>query len=89
MTQPVWVLIQGNPIDPEVVGVNGQGLQLEAVGAEAVNIPSTTQATTAGAAPYLAYVPGTPADWVSPVPTSVQEALDRMAANIPAVTPIP
>jgi hypothetical protein len=34
----------------------------------------------------LAYTPGNPADWVAPPPTTVQEALDRIAAKI---TPIP
>lgn len=28
----------------------------------------------------IAYAPGTPSNWVSPAPTTVQQALDRLAA---------
>lgn len=35
-----------------------------------------------------AYTPGAPADWVGPVPTTIQQALDRLAAA-GGVTPVP
>jgi hypothetical protein len=40
----------------------------------------------------IGYVPSTPANWVSPAPTTVQEALDRLAADVVAIdsgNPIP
>ncbi len=36
----------------------------------------------------IPYTPGDPADWVEPLPATVQEALDRMAAN-PGSNPVP
>ena len=36
----------------------------------------------------VAYTPGNSADWVSPAPTTVQQALDRLAAA-GGVTPVP
>ncbi len=37
----------------------------------------------------IAYTPRDASLWVSPPPRTLQEALDRQAANIPPVTPIP
>lgn len=39
----------------------------------------------------LDYTPGTPANWVGPAPTTVQQALDRLAAKVAALNggPIP
>jgi hypothetical protein len=42
-----------------------------------------------GSAADAAYTPAAPGNWVGPPPTTVKAALDRMAANIPPVTPIP
>lgn len=36
----------------------------------------------------VAYTPSNPADWVSPAPTTAQEALDRLAASAGA-HPVP
>jgi hypothetical protein len=57
-----------------------------------INPPSTNNPVATDndiTAPNSAYTPGNPAAWVAPPPTTVQQALDRMAANIPPVTPIP
>ena len=35
------------------------------------------------------YTPGTPADWANPKPTTVDEALDRLAAAVTALGPKP
>jgi hypothetical protein len=45
-------------------------------------------AASAGGAGATGYVPGNAADWVAPVPTTVQEALDRLAAA-GGTTPVP
>jgi hypothetical protein len=37
----------------------------------------------------LSYTPGNSADWVAPPPTTIQQALDRIAAAVGGVTPIP
>lgn len=48
------------------------------------NIRRSFDQVTAGvnglAATGISYVPGNPSDWVSPAPTTVQQALDRLAA---------
>jgi hypothetical protein len=41
------------------------------------------------AANGLGYVPGVPGNWVGPAPTTVQQALDRIAANVGNAHPIP
>jgi hypothetical protein len=42
-----------------------------------------------GTAAGTAYSPGVPGNWVAPPPTTVQQALDRIAANTTSTFPIP
>jgi hypothetical protein len=71
--------------------VNGVNNVITTVRATADSIPIRSRVTLTGTATTLirvddafglAYTPGNPANWVDPDPTTVQEALDRIAAQV-------
>ncbi|GFN32264.1 hypothetical protein PCURB6_25240 [Paenibacillus curdlanolyticus] len=74
--------------------VNGVDNVITRVRATEDSIPIRSRVTLVGANTTLvrvddafgvAYTPGNPADWTLPLPTTVQEALDRIAAKISPV----
>lgn len=89
--------LKGNIDRGATLTLNGTGAMVNS-GANALPIKSLisliggaleTQITRVNDAFGEAYTPAVPGNWAIPRPTTVQEALDRMAANIPAITPIP
>ena len=62
-----------------------------AAGSIFLQVANVTYATvtTAGLSATLAYSPGVPGNWASTPPSTVQQALDRIAANTTNTHPIP
>jgi hypothetical protein len=64
------------------------GAHQRALGEVARDVGSIEEQIGALDASQIAYTPTTSGDWVAPAPTTVQDALDRLAAA-GGVTPVP
>jgi hypothetical protein len=77
------------PLNASVEIVHDDTVPTGYFAAQNPTLAAATTDTPLGGASSAGYTPAVPGNWVGPAPTTVAQALDRMAANIPPVTPIP
>ena len=83
MTAPKRYLVEGTGLDPRVRGQHQRALDNVAR-----DFGSLSERIDGLSAADIAYTPGDSSDWVAPAPTTLQQALDRLAAA-GGVTPVP